>query len=48
MLRVVRVVVANAFPEIAVRLIEAAAAANDVWIGTRAGIAAHVLAQKAS
>ena len=30
------------------KIIEAAAAANDVWIGTRAQIARHVLAQKAA
>ena len=30
------------------KIIEAAAGANDVWIGTRAEIAQHVLAQKAA
>jgi hypothetical protein len=30
------------------KIIEAAASANDVWIGTRAEIARHVLAQKAA
>jgi hypothetical protein len=30
------------------KIIEAAAGANDVWIGTRAEIAKHVLAQKAA
>jgi hypothetical protein len=30
------------------KIIEAAAGANDVWIGTRAEIARHVLAQKAA
>jgi hypothetical protein len=30
------------------KIIEAAASANDVWVGTRAAIAEHVLAQKAA